>query len=188
MKNGKLGFAKTKLVKLSVLALLTVCVVFVSCGGKNSANATPTQDNSKNGEATIAISENLVSEQPSNKDGIDVDLTQLSSTMVYAEVFNMLVSPESYEGKTIKMRGNFNYYQAMTVEGKMMDRLFYACSIADATACCAQGLEFELAGNKKFPDEYPPRGSEITVVGTFEIYKDKKYGFTSSRIKDAKLI
>lgn len=215
MKNEKLIFAKTKLMKLTAIATLAVCALLASCGNKNSttnlsrnsnmattsnvigqltqnydaqqnsANTTPAQDNSQNSEAAIAAAENLVSGQPPNKDGIDVDLTQLSSTMVYAEVFNMLISPESYVGKTVKMRGNFNYFQAIAPDGKMINRLFYACSIADATACCQQGLEFELAGNKKFPEEYPDPGSEITVVGTFEIYEDAEYGFTSMRIANA---
>ena len=29
-------------------------------------------------------------------EGIDIDLTELSATMVYAEVYNMMTSPESY--------------------------------------------------------------------------------------------
>ena len=39
-----------------------------------------------------------------------VDLTRLSATMVYAEVFNMMVEPENYVGKTIKMNGLFYVY------------------------------------------------------------------------------
>ncbi len=39
--------------------------------------------------------------------GIDVDLTTLSGTMVYSEVFNMIANPEDYVGKTIKMQGQF---------------------------------------------------------------------------------
>lgn len=35
--------------------------------------------------------------------GIDVDLTQLSSTMIYAEVYNMMVTPDEYVGKTVRM-------------------------------------------------------------------------------------
>ena len=37
-----------------------------------------------------------------------VDLTALSSTMVYAEVFAMMSSPEDYVGKTVKMQGIFS--------------------------------------------------------------------------------
>ena len=36
---------------------------------------------------------------------IDVDLTKLSSSMVYSEVYNMMNEPEPYEGKMVKMQG-----------------------------------------------------------------------------------
>ena len=42
---------------------------------------------------------------------VDVDLTTLSSTMVYAEVFNMMMSPDDYIGRTIRMTGIFTVYQ-----------------------------------------------------------------------------
>ena len=45
---------------------------------------------------------------------VDVDLTTLSSTMVYAEVFNMMMSPDDYIGKTIRMTGIFTVYQAVS--------------------------------------------------------------------------
>ena len=48
----------------------------------------------------------------SNKSNqVDVDLTQLSSTMLYSEVYNMVMSPEDYVGKTVKMNGQFAAYK-----------------------------------------------------------------------------
>ncbi len=95
----------------------------------------------------------------------DVDLTQLSSTMVYSEVYAMVYEPEQYIGKTVKMSGLF---ATQEYEGT---RLF-ACIVQDATACCAQGMEFELAENCVYPDEYPQPGEEITVIGTFDTYTE----------------
>ena len=100
--------------------------------------------------------------------GIDVDLTALSSTMVFAEVYNMLACPEDYLGKTIRAAGEFAVYEEET--GRL-----YAVVVQDALACCAQGLEFELAGGAAYPDAYPAEGSEITVVGTVELYEDNGY-------------
>ena len=94
---------------------------------------------------------------------INVDLTEMSSTMVYSEVYNMTVCPDDYMGKTVKMRGSFAY-----AEGD--GRYYFACVIADATACCSQGIEFILAYNRKFPEEYPQPGDEITVTGVFDTY------------------
>lgn len=46
-------------------------------------------------------------------DGVDVDLTVLSSTMVYSEVYNMLYNdPAHYFGKTVKARGDVFHLSA----------------------------------------------------------------------------
>lgn len=105
-------------------------------------------------------------------EGIDIDLTKLSSTMVYAEVFSMMTNSKEYVGKTIRMRGYFSYYH-----NKPTDTYYFACLIKDATACCAQGIEFVLAGNNSFPDDYPRPGDEITVTGVFEPYLEDNYTF-----------
>lgn len=117
-------------------------------------------------------------EKPKSADGIDVDLTTLSSTAVYAEVWNMMAEPESYIGKTVKMKGKFAVYEDETT-----GQQYFACIIADSLGCCRQGLEFILKGDHKYPDDYPTVDSEITVTGTFETYTEDK--FTYCRIKDA---
>ena len=108
-----------------------------------------------------------------NVSDIDVDLTTLSSTMVYAEVYNMMINPNDYIGKTVKMRGAFGIGYSCKEDGTMDENtLVYACVIADATACCSQGIEFILSGEHTYPDDYPELGSEITVVGTFATYEE----------------
>lgn len=69
-------------------------------------------------------------EKPKSADGIDVDLTTLSSTAVYAEVWNMMAEPESYIGKTVKMKGVFAVYEDETT-----GQQYFACIIADALGC-----------------------------------------------------
>lgn len=103
------------------------------------------------------------------KSGYDVDLTRMSSTMIYAKVFDMLMQPEQYEGKTVRMHGNFDVFEYEEAESKHRT---FACIIQDATACCAQGMEFELKGNPTYPVDYPERFAEITVTGTFHQYED----------------
>lgn len=100
----------------------------------------------------------------------DVDLTTMSSTMVYSQVNDMIRSPEKYLGKTVKMSGDFGIY-----EGD--ERNYYACVIADATACCSQGIEFVLEGEHKYPEDYPEIGDEITVVGVFDTYQEDELVF-----------
>lgn len=114
-----------------------------------------------------------------------VDLTRLSGTMVYAEVFNMMVSPEDYVGKTVRMQGKFAVYQDVTKDGEPIpDKLFFTCEIEDAAACCAQGIEFVLSGSRSYPGDYPEPGSEITVAGNFECYEDGEMTFI--RLIDAR--
>lgn len=98
-------------------------------------------------------------------ENIDVDLTALSSTMVYSEVYNMVYTPTDYLGKTVKMRGQFAVYEG---DG----RNYYACLIADATSCCSQGIEFVVQDARTYPDDYPALGTEVTVVGTFDTYQE----------------
>ena len=104
----------------------------------------------------------------SDPSDVDVDLTVLSSTMVYAEVLNMMTEPNAYDGKTVKMRGRFGASYGYRPDGTINeDVLIFACIIADATACCSQGIEFVLSGAYTFPEDYPELDSEITVTGTF---------------------
>lgn len=95
-------------------------------------------------------------------DGIDVDLTTLSSTMVFAEVSAMVRSPENYLGKTVRMQGPLMAYEANPALG--VD-YFYTVVIQDATACCQTGLEFVWDGGT-----LPETGTELLVTGTFEEY------------------
>lgn len=113
-------------------------------------------------------------------DDIDVDLTKLSSTMVYSEVYNMMYTPENYIGKTVKMRGMFVVYT-----NQDQSKIYPAVIIADATACCSQGLEFVLEGNPAYPEAYPEMKTEVSVVGTFETYEEE--GNTYCRLQNAKL-
>ena len=115
-----------------------------------------------------------------------VDLTALSSTMVYAEVFAMMSSPEDYVGKTVKMQGIFSKGQLYAAGSLNDGGTVFACVIQDATACCAQGIPFELAGDHTYPQDYPELGDTITVVGTFEIHQQE--GMQFCRLRDAELV
>lgn len=107
----------------------------------------------------------------------DIDLTKLSSTMVYSEVYNIMQDPANYKGKTIKIRGIY-----LPVTGT--DNAAYpACLIQDATACCQQGIEFVTKDNN-----YPKEGTSMVVQGKFEAYVDKSDGQTYYHLKDAVLL
>ena len=152
----------------SLLLLLSLLLSLAACG--DASAPTPPQTAPEQAAQTAPAPE----ETPlSSTPGIDIDLTALSRTMVYSEVYNMLYNdPAHYLGKTVKAKGTFSIYQLVTDGVLQPDPVAYACIIADATACCAQGLEFALAGRPVYPDDYPELGAEITVVGTFEWYEE----------------
>lgn len=98
----------------------------------------------------------------------DIDLTEMSSDMVYATVYQILSDPNSYVGKTIRAKG---VYTASNYEET--GQYYHFVVIADAAACCSQGLEFVWGdGTHVYPDEYPQEQAEIIVTGTFETYTE----------------
>jgi len=121
-------------------------------------------------------SDDMLSGEPDPN--VDVDLTVMNSIMVYSEVYNMVTEPSSYIGKKIKMDGIFDVYT-----DERTGKNYYACIIQDATKCCSSGIEFELAKERIYPDEYPEAGSIITVTGVFETYEED--GILYCTLRDA---
>ena len=144
-----------------LLMIVVLLCALAACGSANDAESS--------------------SPEAAEANSIDVDLTKLSSTMVYSEVYNMMYTPDDYIGKTVKMRGQFAYYEAPDTKSQ-----YFACIIADATACCSQGLEFVLTGEHTYPKDYPELGSEITVTGIFELYEEN--GLQYCRLTDAEMV
>ena len=136
-----------------VLLLLAAALALSACGGQADevGEAAPTQK----------------AERP-----VDLDLSALSGTVVYSQVYDMMTEPENYLGQRVKVKGNFSYFQD---SGTLNE--YFAVVIADATACCAQGMEFVWAGEHSYPRDYPPEDSEITVVGTFSTYDEDGYTY-----------
>ncbi len=110
-------------------------------------------------------------------ESVDIDLTAMSSTMVYSEVYPMCFYPENYIGKTVKMDGMQSYYFDMATGNS-----YYACIITDATACCAQGIEFQLSDGN-----YPPEDTKyVAVKGVFDLYEED--GANYCTLRDAELV
>ena len=141
---------------------------------------TGTVDTEEN-TGTDSESEQLKETALQGTDGVDYDLTTMSSDMVYATVYQMMMDPDSYIGKTIRMDGI--YYAAYDEKTK---KYHHYCIIQDATACCAQGMEFVWGdGEHIYPDEYPPENTKVAVQGIFETYQGEKYQYC--RLQDAAL-
>lgn len=117
-----------------------------------------------------------------NNTAFDIDLTKLSSTMVFSEVYNMMISPEEYVGKTIKAEGIFQVFQDSDNPN------FYALVIADATACCQQGLELIWDGDPVYPDDFPKENSEIEITGVYKSYVEEGSTYYYVHVNDVKAV
>ena len=87
---------------------------------------------------------------------VEVDLTTMSSTMVYSYVADMLANPSNYKGQIVRMDGDSNTTHGGT----------HSCIVYDALGCCTEGIEYILGEDEEYPDD----GEAITVVGTFATY------------------
>ena len=110
-----------------------------------------------------------------------IDLTKMSSTMVYSQVNDIVMYPDQYIGKEIIMEGTNGIYKEDSA-----NKVYYSCIIQDATACCAQGIEFIPFDNLSYPDDFPAEGENICVVGVFEFEEEGMYRYCF--LKDAEMI
>ena len=93
------------------------------------------------------------------KTDVELDLSKMNADFVYAFIFQIIVEPEKYEGKTIRMTGTFETFYDDAPYGR-----HDYCIITDVLACCAQGLEFE---STKVSGIEP--GQKITVSGKLKL-------------------
>ena len=134
--------------------LLAACMMLSLCACGKGREKDAGNDTLSSNEEASASAESIPTPKEQETPGesepsqpyagkVDVDLTVLSSTMVYSEVYNMLYNdPAHYLGKTVKARGEFSIYQLVTDGVLQPDPVSYACIISDAAACCAEGMEF----------------------------------------------
>ena len=93
---------------------------------------------------------------------VDNDLSNMNANMIFAEIFNLVLMPDEYIGRTFRMKGNFAVYVNETSGNK-----YFSIIIPDATQCCQQGIDIICLGDMKYPEDFPKIGSEIMVTGQF---------------------
>ena len=96
---------------------------------------------------------------------VDLDLSKMSGTIVYAQIYNIQYDPGAYLGKVIRVRGYYSFFREPS-----NGNLYYACVIPDATACCMQGMEFVPFTEPEYPDHFMEDNADITVTGRLETY------------------
>ena len=108
----------------------------------------------------------------------DMDLTRLSSAIVYAQVYNMLMEADNFNGVHVKMNGIF-YENTDSEKGS----LFQCVLVKDSTGCCSVGFDV-LKGNESI--KFPANLTEVQVEGTFTVKEDSG-GITRSYLTVEKL-
>lgn len=153
-----------------------------------SVDTSPSHTAPKNSEP-LPSSDNgqSASERIAAEQKVDIDLTGFSTNMLYAEVYNIEMSPEAYKGKIIKLTGEFARFPKDIDENgnPTSDEEIFVCIISDAMACCATGIEFIPEKESSFWTNYPEDGSKITITGLCDIFLDESGWFTIVQLDNA---
>lgn len=154
---------------LAALAL-TIAAALTGCTKKDSPQqAEPLTDTFIDEQTQSALDEidkELEEKQKAMTatESVDFDISVMNANMVYAQVFDMMMQPEVYRDKVIKIAGD--YYRLPDNKGNMTN----AVIIRDALACCQQGMEFVW----DFGEAVPAQETPITVTGPFKITTDSE--------------
>lgn len=160
--------------------LATIPNALLSCKAKDKIDNSGLQAAAA-AKNTVA-SENTVVECPPGRiettttpapSKVNLDLTKMSATMIYSTIFDMLIMPEDYVERIIKVKGWFETYT-----NPQTGEMYYAVVVPDATACCQQGLEFVWKGNHTYPDDFPKPGQNITVTGIYKMIENDGVTYT----------
>lgn len=113
---------------------------------------------------------------------IDWDLSRLSTTMAFGQLTHMLMYPETYVGKTVRMKGV--YRPAPDSEGNIA---YHFIIIYDQAACCELGIEFATSSRSiVFPIPLPD--AQIELTGVFDLCYDVGEVFPCLRVEGVTLL
>ena len=104
-----------------------------------------------------------------DENDVDIDLSDLSMTIIEAEYSRILSNADDYNGKTIRAYGLY-YTLLFSNSG---DRFHYII-VVTGDECCQMGFEFRRDGDYIFPDDYPSQNAIIQITGT--LTKDEEIG------------
>ena len=112
---------------------------------------------------------------------VDIDLTRMGKTMALSQMFQVLADPEEYDGKSIRLTGEF-----LPCQNAQTGETYYTCIIQDNTACCTELIEFDEMADAE-NSEVPEEGDEVTIQGVFALVEDEVDGWYC-KIVDAELL
>ena len=115
----------------------------------------------------------------SNGDNIDVNLSALGSTMLFAEIINIWNNPEDYMGQVIKIHGGyFNFFHEES------GQYIHFVMVLDEGGCCEQGFPFRVSEDFDSPEELFEFEEEIEVIGVFSRSGEDEWGSYYLEVKE----
>ena len=97
---------------------------------------------------------------PSSK--VALDFTKMNYNIASGVIFDMMIAPQKYKDKTMKIHGQF-YTEVHN------DKRIFAILIWDLTGCCPTGMTIVPLSSMKYPADFPKQDEYVTVVGTLEL-------------------
>lgn len=139
-------------------ALINEIVNDPALTAQNTAAAAPSSASADKGEQTVSSADTSV----------DLDLTAMNSNMIYSVIYDMMINPDNYYGKSMLVDGYFD-----TLFEERLDTRYFFVVVPDAAACCVQGLEFKLGDDKAYPSDYPEPSTDIRIRGVLDCYEEE---------------
>ena len=142
----------------------TISESLVSESGRGEA-----EESRKNKDSVNKPAENQ-GKKPADKPAIkkfNYDFTKMNYNMISSLLFDFIINPKKYADKTVKMEGQF---ETSVYEGKR----YFAVIKWDLTGCCPAGLDFDPPEDLKFPEDFPEKGTSITVSGVLKYQEDQE--------------
>ena len=135
----------------------------ISLSGCNKKNDFSSVANQETKTESVQNEKEIVTIIPSNPyteipKKIDLDFTKMNYNMASSIMFEMLVEPEKYIEKTVKIEGQF---ETSVYEGNR----YFSVVNWDLTGCCPSGLNFIPPDSMEYPVDFPESSSLITVKG-----------------------
>jgi hypothetical protein len=154
---------------ISIILITIIALIITGCKIRSKGHVEVAGSVSETDMSAVPpVNGNSNTSDPAN---VDYDLTNMNNVEVYAYVCDMVNNPLSYNGKTVKLTGEFSFFFS-----DADDKYYFSTFIYDPPMKNRQELIFELT-NINHPANCPPPGSNITILGTFQTYTEKELLF-----------
>ena len=116
--------------------------------------------------------ETYAKEIDTKESDVDIDLSELSLSIIQTEYSQIVSNATDYSGKTIRAYGSY-YTLFFDDTGKHSHYII----VVPGDECCRLGFEFRRDGDYVFPQDYPSENAIILITGT--LHRDADSGLSS---------